>query len=318
MNRVTEILNVKYPIIQAPMNWLTNARLVAAVSNAGGLGIIGMNAGQTTIATNPKEVAERSRTEIRKTRKLTNKPLGINIVASHDINSFTEETLKVAFEENIKIFALVDEPDERTYSLIKKHGGIIIARPLTSTAESLQKAVEFGADIVVTTSFDAGGILGTHREGSMTVIPHAVQAVNVPVIAAGGINDRNSAKVAMDLGAEGLYIGTRFLVSEEAPTAELVKKLIVDSTNEDLVFVSNNQRAIKTEFAKQVAFQYQQDHDGNKANAIISKQGGLRGAMLDGKINQGIISVNTGIEQIKSISSVKTIVDELMKGVNND
>lgn len=318
MNRVTEILNVKYPIIQAPMNWLTNARLAAAVSNAGGLGIIGMNAGQATIATDPKEVAERSRTEIRKTRKLTNKPFGINIVSSHDINPFTEETLNVAFEENIKIFALVDKPDERIYSLIKKHGGIIIARPLTPMAESLQKAVEFGADIVVATSFDEGGILGTRKEGSMTVIPHAVQAVNVPVIAAGGINDRDSAKAAIDLGAEGLYIGTRFLVSEEAPTAELVKKLIVDSTNEDLIFVSNNQRAIKTEFAKQVASQYQQDHDGNKANAIISEQGGLRGAMLEGKINQGIISVNTGIEQIKSISSVKTIVDELMKGVNND
>lgn len=318
MNKVTEILNIKYPIIQAPMNWLTNAKLVAAVSNAGGLGIIGTNAGQDTISTDPKEIAERTRSEIKKTRQLTDKPFGINIIVSHEINPFTEGTLKVAFEEGIKIFVLVDDPDERIYSLIKDHVGIIIARPLTPAKEALQKAEEFGADIIVTTSFDEGGILGARKQGSMTVIPHAINVVDLPVLAAGGINDRITAKAATDLGAEGLYVGTRFLVSKEAPTAENVKQLIVKSSNEDMMFVSHNQRSIKTKFAEQVAKQFNTDHDGVKANRLISMHGGIKTSMLDGDIDNGVISVNTGIGQIKSILSVQEIMNELKKGLKND
>jgi Dioxygenases related to 2-nitropropane dioxygenase len=314
MNR--KVLNTTYPIIQAPMNWVTDAHLVAAVSNAGGLGVLGTNAGQNEITDDPRVVASRMKVEIQKTRQLTDELFGINIlppVQQRSLSSapFTKAVLETAFEAHIHYFVVVGNVHEETFKLIKQHGGVIIFRPLTPTVSEAKQAEALGADIIVATGHDEGGILPNQEQGTFTIVPAIVDAVSIPVFAAGGINDRRTAKAALALGASGIYVGTRFLVSEESPVADNVKALIVASGSENTIMVSGNQRAIDTERASEFATRYQQTRDTAGTNQLISKDGGLRKAMLLGQVNAGIITVNNGISLIKKTNTVSEIISEL-------
>lgn len=309
---LSEILKTTHPLVQAPMSWLTDAKLVAAVSNAGGLGILGPNAGQTEPVHGMEKHTQLMRQQIRQTRKLTAKSFGINIVLEDEPATHMWGMLKLAFEEQIKYYAVVGEPNQDVYRQIKSHGGIILARPLTPTVENARLAEQYGADIFVATGFDEGGDLPNNHWGTFTVVPAIVDVINIPVLAAGGITDNRGVKAAMALGADGVYLGTRFLATQESPAALDVKEKIINSTYKDLVEMSSDRRSINTVAAANYYDQYQNSRNTQGIDSEISKNGGARPGMLEGEHDKGVIFVNTGIDTIKDIPSVRDLVERLM------
>ncbi|WP_405152289.1 NAD(P)H-dependent flavin oxidoreductase [Paenibacillus sp. FSL K6-0108] len=160
MNRVTEILGIDLPVIQAPMSWVTSGELVAAVSNAGGMGTLGPNAGQTTVASNAIETAERLRNEIRKTRKLTDKPFGVNYILTPvgaGEKPYSTAILNVLIEEKVKVVFTVGGSNPSEVKKLKELGFTVVYRELTPSIEGAKAAEQAGADIIVATGFDEGG-----------------------------------------------------------------------------------------------------------------------------------------------------------------
>lgn len=316
MRNVTEILGTKYPLIQAPMSWVTNATLVAAVSNAGGLGVLGPNAGQTEVTDDPMITAERMRQELRKARTLTDQPIGLNILTpdpdqSVADNIFTAALLKMAYEENVHHFAVVGSAHEELFADIKAHEGILIFRPLTPTVAQMRAGEHLGADILVATGSDEGGVMPRQDFGTFTVVPAMVDAVSIPVLAAGGINDARGVRAAFALGAQGVYIGSRFLMTKESPMADAAKAAVLKAHFSDVLRVSPTQRSVKTPAALKYASRYR-NNDEAALDREISINGGLRPGMLLGDFERGIISVNNGVDTIDSVPSVEALIRELM------
>lgn len=304
MNRVTKILGTKYPLVQAPMSWLTDAKLVNAVGNAGGLGILGPNAGRSKVVHGPEQIAQSMREEV---KKIDSKiPFGINIIApspSQIVSNepYSNEMLKMAFEEKVRFFAIVGDPHEELFQIIKQHNGIILFRPLTPSVEKMKLAEQYGADILIATGRDEGGVLPNSDQGTFTVIPTMVDAVSIPVLGAGGINDSRGVKAAFALGAEGVYLGSRFLATKESPVDERVKSMLISNNYEDMVEISKTQRSLKTKRAVELS-----ESDFDPAMNLLP-------AMKLGNVDQGIITVNTGVDSIKDIPNVNDLISRLMK-----
>ena len=241
---------------------------------------------------------------------MTDKPFGLNLLLPLD-NPFSQATLEIGLEEKVPVFVTVGEAEHAVFERIKQSGARIIHRSLTPTFESMREAEKFGADILVTTVFDEGGVLSQQVSDTFTILPTMVDDVSIPVLAAGGINDAHAVKVALALGASGIYIGTRFLATKESPMASVAKDLMLRSDYKDLVFISVTQRLIATSFARRMSEQFEQDHQAD-TDKIIAQAGGLRTAMLDGNIEQGIISVNTRIGLIEDIPTVEALIHRLM------
>ncbi|MEK3671256.1 NAD(P)H-dependent flavin oxidoreductase [Paenibacillus sp. FSL R10-2771] len=319
-NRVAEILGIEKPILQGPMSWITNAEFVAAVSNAGGLGILGPNAGQTTITTSPEETAERMRREIRKTKELTDKPFGTTLITDADMK-FTWPILEVVIEEGVQVILLNGVEGTLTEKIITplKEAGIkIVYRPLTPTIEDAKSAQAMGVDVYVATGFDEGGTLPTSIIGTFTITPIIVDVLDIPVIAAGGIGDARGVASAFELGAEGVFLGSRFIPTVENPAAQSVKQKIVDSSAADLLLYRTlpaYYRSLPTPFAEKLVAM---DNQG-ASREEIAKVGGsssvIRIGMLEGIGEGGIITVGTGITQITKIQTVQEVVDELAAGI---
>ncbi|MFS8213859.1 NAD(P)H-dependent flavin oxidoreductase [Paenibacillus polymyxa] len=319
-NRVTEILGIEKPILQGPMSWITNAEFVAAVSNAGGLGILGPNAGQTTITTSPEETAERMRREIRKTKELTDKPFGTTLITDANMK-FTWPILEVVIEEGVQVILLNGVEGTLTEKIITplKEAGIkIVYRPLTPTIEDAKAAQAMGVDVYVVTGFDEGGTLPTSIIGTFTITPMIVDVLDIPVIAAGGIGDARGVASAFELGAEGVFLGSRFIPTVENPAAQSVKQMIVDSSAADLLLYRTlpaYYRSLPTPFAEKLVAM---DNQG-ASREEIAKFGGsssvIRIGMLEGNGEGGIITVGTGITPIKKIQTVQEVVDELAAGI---
>ncbi|MQS76779.1 nitronate monooxygenase [Companilactobacillus halodurans] len=317
MKKVTDILNTQYPLIQAPMSWLTSAKLVAAVSNAGGLGVLGPNAGQTTVTRDPDETAKRMQSEIKKVKRLTTKPFGINILTPKTDRSvaetrFTRELLDVAFIEEIKYFVVVGTAHQELFNLIKEHDGVIIFRPLTPTIDQMRLGEKYGADVAVATGSDEGGVIPEQDFGTFTVVPTMVDSVDIPVLAAGGINDHRGVKAAFALGAQGVYIGSRFLMTDEAPMSDQAKELVKKSSYDNIYRVSPTQRSIKTSIAEKYAKEEYLNPHNNDLDKQINSHGGVRPGMLLGDFNTGIVSINNGVDILNTVVSVKKLVHSLM------
>ncbi|MDR3597648.1 nitronate monooxygenase [Clostridium sp.] len=321
-NRVTEILKIKYPVIQASMSWITSAELAAAVSNAGGMGVLGPNAGQTTLTTDPMETAERMRREIRKTKELTDKPFAVQyfIPFQGDPQGFSSKVLQVIREEDIKYLLVLgmglgNEVEE--VKNLKNEGFTIIYRDLNPTIESAKNIEAAGADIIIATGYDEGGGLPAHAIGTMAIVPLIADAVNIPVLAAGGIVDSRGVKASMILGAEGVYIGTRFIASKECPASDLCKQDIINAKTVDLVEFKAmpTWRCTPHELSLEL---YKMDQNGatrEEINARMGDVGGIRVGMLEGNLDNGINSVSNAIELIKDIKSCSEIIEALMGDV---
>jgi len=317
-NRISEILNIEKPIIQGPMSWITNAEFVAAVSNAGGLGVLGPNAGQVDITRSPEITAERMRTEIRKTKALTNKPFGISLIVNGDL-TYTWPILEIVIEEKVPVVHVGGIWDERIFNRLKENNIKIIYRPLTPTIEDAKAAEELGIDVYVATGFDEGGTVPERVIGTFSIIPMIVDAINIPVMAAGGIGDVRGVRAAFALGAEGIFVGSVLIPTKENPTAENVKQMIVDATAEDLLLFRTlpaYYRSLPTTLANELV---EMDKQGASREETAQKMGGTSGmriGMLEGNTVEGYISVGTGITPIKEIKTVKEVIDSLMQDFN--
>ncbi len=314
-NSICRILGIRFPLIQAPMNWINNAQMVAAVSNAGALGVLGPNAGPKVIDGRRLSTEERIGLELSQVRRMTSAPVGVNIFSAHDeaTRAYAMKIIAASKANDVNIYCLVGTFDESIYSAIKEAGGIIVHRELTPTPDSVRVAEEHGADIIVATGIDEGGMLPSGCMGTFTIVPTIVDTVkSVPVMAAGGINDIRGVRAAFALGAQGVYVGTRFIASTECPAAQSVKDMIVDGSGEEIIAVAPDERSLPTAAAIDYNRRLLSGEPAETIHKEIMEKGGLGLAMLHGDLTNGIISVNTGISSIHSIKPVAEIVEELM------
>ena len=317
-NRVCEILNIEKPIIQGPMSWITNAEFVAAVSNAGGLGFLGPNAGQVDTTRSPEISTERMRTEIQKIKALTNKPFGIPVLINSDL-AYTWPLIETIIEEKVPVVLVNGLLDERIFKPLKENNRKIVYRPLTPTIQDAKAAEEFGVDVYVATGFDEGGTVPEQIIGTFSIVPMIADAINIPVMAAGGIGDVRGVRAAFALGAEGVFAGSVFIPTKENPAAENVKQMIVEATAEDLVLfrtIPAYYRSLPTKLADKLVEMDEQGASREETAKTMVGSIGMRIGMLEGNTDEGYISVGTGITPIKEIRTVKEIVDTLMQDFN--
>lgn len=228
---ITKLLGIKYPIIQAPMNWITGANLVSAVSNAGGLGTLGPNAGQKSPAHSPFEVGEGLRSQITKVRNLTDRPFAVNLSVSR--REFSDKVAEIMIEERVPVaISIMGPPDLYTGRL--KDAGIKVIHAVT-TVRHAERAQAVGVDAVVAEGYEGGGHIGNDDLTTMTLIPQLVDAVRIPVIAAGGIFDARGFVAALSLGAEAVYIGTGFLATIESDAHQNLKEAVLRATDTSTV-----------------------------------------------------------------------------------
>ncbi len=320
-NRINQILGIEKPVIQGPLSWLTDARLVAAVSNAGGLGVLGPNAGlsaQTAVST-PEETAAKMREEIRKTRALTNKPFAINLIPAPENDVWTPPMLQMIKAERVPAVVYTGYGEGAVipvlFDELKTAGIKIIYRDLNPTPENTRLAEDAGADIIVATGFDEGGTLPGTVVGTFSIVPLIADAVcNVPVMAAGGITDSRTARAAHALGAEGVFAGSVFISTVESRVPQSVKDKIVVANGLDLLLFRTlpaYYRALPGRLAEKLVAM---DKAGASHEELGATMGGLRGlriGMLEGNTDEGYISLGTGIGSIRTVKRVAEVVDEL-------
>ncbi|MDM7915723.1 MAG: nitronate monooxygenase, partial [Candidatus Eisenbacteria bacterium] len=231
--RLCTLLGIEYPIIQAPMDWVTDAAIVAAVSNAGGLGVIGPNPGERTVTSEVGETGERLRRQIRKTKSMTSKPFGVNLVAMkadafpEGGKAFSDRCYEVILEEGVPVVVFVGNAPEVYVAGLKNAGIKVLHRALPASVAAALEAEEAGVDAFVAVGYEAGGHTGDDRVSTSTLVPHVVDALRIPVVAGGGIGDGRGIAAALSWGAEGVYLGTRFLATTECSAHDNLKQAVV-------------------------------------------------------------------------------------------
>ncbi|QLR43176.1 nitronate monooxygenase [Enterobacter sp. RHBSTW-00994] len=318
---VRTILGIEKNVIQGPLSWLTDARLVAAVSNAGGLGVLGPNAGLTaeTAVSTPEETAEKMREEIRKTKKLTEKPFGVNLIPAVENDIWTAPIVQVIKEEGVQAVvytgygkgtilpALFDE--------LKDSGIKIIYRDINPTPENTRQAEAAGADIIVATGFDEGGTLPGTALGTFSIVPLIADAVkNIPVLAAGGITDPRTARAAHALGAQGVFAGSVFISTIESRVPQSVKDKIIAANGLDMRLfrtIPDYYRSLPGKLAETLVSMDKSGASNEELAKVMGGVSGLRIGMLEGNTDEGYISLGTGIGSIHQIKSVADVVNEL-------
>lgn len=226
--RITELLGIKYPIIQASMAWITDAGLAAAVSDAGGLGTIGPNSGYNRITRDVTETGERLREQIRKLKSLTDRPFAVNfVVGSPGLDKdFGDRCIEVGIEEKVPV-AVVSQGSPRVHTRRLKEAGMKVIH-VCASVEHARKAEDAGVDAVVASGTEGGGHSGFDQITTLCLVPQVADAVKIPVVAGGGVGDARGLVAALALGAEGVYMGTRFIATRECPAHPNVKQAILD------------------------------------------------------------------------------------------
>lgn len=295
--RITEILGIKYPILQGGMAWIAEHKLAAAVSNAGGAGII---AGGSA----PAEVI---RNEIRKCKELTDKPFGVNIML---MSPNADDLSNLVIEEKVA-FVTTGAGNPGKYMEKWKAAGIKVIPVIPSVA--LAKRMErSGADAVVAEGTESGGHIGENT--TMCLVPQVVDALSIPVIAAGGIADGRGVAASFMLGAEGVQVGTRFLAAEECQIHPTYKQLVVDAKDTDSIvtgrFTGHPCRNVKTKFAKKL--QTFEKEGGTPEEFEQITLGSLRKAVQDGNLDEGSFLCGAIAGMVTKIQPAAEIVEEMM------
>ena len=318
-NRICEILGIEKPVVQGPLNWLTNARYVAAVSNAGGLGVLGFNAGLKESVTTVEETVEAMRREIRAVKALTDRPFGVNVAPMSDdstLDRFTGPVLELMSEEKVPVAVMVGVFWPGWTAKFRNRGIKAVFRDGNPSAESTRRAIDGGAQIVVATGFDEGGTLPVKAIGTFSIVPLVVDAAEgrVPVMAAGGIVDERTARAAFALGAEGLYVGTAFMMAEESPLADNIKQTAVKADALDLLMyrtVPAWYRSLNGPLPNELL---RMSRDGATEEEIYKAQHayiGMRDGMLFGDLSKGYASFGLGITQIRAVEPVRVVMERL-------
>ena len=296
--RVCEIFGIEYPILQGAMAWVSFAPLVAAVSNAGGLGIIG-----GTIFT-----PEQMRAEIRKVRELTDKPFGVNIISLHPM---IKQVLEVLIEEKVLVATYGTGNPKKIIEVLKPGG--VMSFPVVPTVEAAVRAERDGADGVIVSGCEGGGHVG--KMTTMALIPQARDKVKIPLVAAGGIADGRGMAAAFALGAEGIQMGTRFIVTKESPAHPNVKKKIIESKAEDTVVTGNITglpvRCIRNKMAEQ--FLHMEQTGKSKMEMALFGSGKMKLAFVDGDAEEGSVMAGQIIGMIEDEPSCSELIQRIIK-----
>ncbi len=293
--RITEMLGIEKPIIQAAMGWIARSQLSSAVSNAGGMGIIETSSGEL----------DAIRAEILKMRDLTDRPFGVNVA-----QAFVRDPDIVQFviDQGIK-FVTTSAGDPRKYTLTLKKAGLTVFHVVPNLAGAI-RAVEAGVDGLVVEGGEGGGFKNANDVASMVLIPLVAEEVNVPIVAAGGITDGRSMAAAFALGAEGVLMGTRILSSTESPVHENWKNAIVNAQATDTVFLNRSGpgpalRALRTERTTKI----QKEGVDN----IFGEFAGTQKVYFEGLLEEGIALTGQVAGRIKEVKPVAQIFDETME-----
>lgn len=295
--RVTEILGTEYPIIQGGMAWVAEHHLAAAVSEAGGLGLIGA-------ANAPGDVV---RDEIRKVKALTNKPFGVNIML---LSPYAEEVAKIVIEEKVPVITTGAGTPEK-YMAAWKEAGIKVI-PVVASVAMAKRMEKYGADALVAEGCEAGGHIG--EQTTMTLIPQVADAVEIPVIGAGGVGDGRGMAAMFLLGAEGVQIGTRFVVSDECTVHDNYKERIIKAKDIDSVVTGRSTghpvRSLRNQNTKEYL---QKEKEGTSFEELeLLTVGSLRKAVQEGDVKNGSLMAGQIAGLIKKRQSCKEIIDELV------
>lgn len=298
MNRITEMLGIKYPIIQGAMQDVAKAGLVAAVSNAGGLGVLA--SGQDT----PEQVRE----EIRKVKELTDKPFAVNLMF---LNKKVPEIVDVVIEEGVKIVT-TGAGTPKLYMPKLKEAGIKVI-PVIPNVKIAKKMEELGVDAVIAEGMESGGHIGTMT--SQTLWPQVVDAVKIPVIAAGGIADNRGVKAAMAMGAEGVQCGTIFSISKESPVGDNWKKVIIESKDTSIGVIGTKMgvasRTVVNKKAKELYGLEDKMTDKLKFNQLLDEA--YQKAVYQDDVENGIIFAGSVAGMIHESKSAAEIISNLMR-----
>ena len=295
--RVTELLGIEYPIIQGGMAWVAEHNLAAAVSEAGGFGLIGG-------ANAPGEVV---REEIRKAKELTKKPFGVNVML---MSPHADDVAKVVVEEGIKVVT-TGAGNPAKYMEMWKNAGIKVIPVVASVglARMMEKA---GADAVVAEGTESGGHIG--EETTMTLVPQVVDAVSIPVIAAGGIGDGRGIAAAFMLGAEAVQIGTRFVVAKESIVHENYKQRIIKAKDIDSTVTGRSHghpvRCLRNQMTREYI---KLEAEGKSFEELeYLTLGTLRRVVMEGDVTNGTVMVGQIAGMIKKEQTCKEMIDEMM------
>ncbi len=295
--RICDLLDIKHPILQGGMAWVSDAKLAAAVSDAGGLGIIGT--GQA-----PPEWVE---TQIKMAKNLTEKPFGVNVML---LSSYTEEVIDIIIREQIPVVTTGAGNPGKYIKGLQEVGTKVI--PVVASVALARRLEEAGVDAFIAEGMEAGGHIGDLT--TMVLVPQIVDAVEVPVIAAGGIVDGRSAAAAFLLGADGVQLGTRFICAEECTVHPKVKEKILGARDRDTVVTGRSTglpvRCLRNKLTRQF-----EEMEARKASPEELKSmgaGKLRAAMVDGEVEYGSVMAGQVAAMVWQVQPAKTIIQDLI------
>ncbi|MGQ7946897.1 NAD(P)H-dependent flavin oxidoreductase [Flavobacterium sp. WC2509] len=299
MNKITSLFNIKYPIIQGGMVWNSGYKLASAVSNSGGLGLIGAGSMYPEIL----------REHIQKCKKATSQPFGVNVPLLYPN---IEEIMKIIVEEGVKIvFTSAGNP--KTWTSFLKEKGIMVVHVVSSSVFAL-KAQEAGVDAIVAEGFEAGGHNGREETTTFTLIPMVKDKISIPLIAAGGIATGRGMLAAMVLGADGVQVGSRFAASTESSSHENFKQAIIELpeggtqlTLKELAPV----RLIKNKFYQDVQQLYEKCPSKEELVTLLGRARAKRG-IFEGDLEEGELEIGQIAGLIKEVLPAKKIIESMI------
>jgi len=295
--RITELLGIEYPIIQGGMAWVANANLAGNVSKAGGIGFIG--------AANAP--AEWVREEIRKAKAITSNPIGVNIML---LSQYADEIAKVVVEEGVKVVTTGAGNPEKYMAMWKAAGIKVI--PVVASVALARRMERYGADAIVAEGMESGGHIG--EQTTMTLLPQVVDAVSIPVIAAGGIGDGRGVAAAFMLGAEAVQLGTRFVVAKESTVHQNYKDRLISAKDIDSEVTGRTTGHPVRQLRNQMTRQYHlMEKEGVAFEELeLLTLGALRKAVVEGDIKNGTVMAGQIAGLVHKEQTCKEIIDELI------
>ena len=305
-SNLCDILGIKYPIFQGAMAWVSDGTLAAAVSNAGGLGIIaGGNA--------PGEIV---REEIRKAKSLTSKPFAVNIML---LSPFADEVVQAVCEEGVSVVTTGAGSPAKYMDLFDQHNISVV--PVVPSVAIAQKMEKLGAKAIIAEGMEAGGHIG--KLTTMALVPQIVDAVNIPVIAAGGIADGRGCAAAFMLGAKGVQLGTRFLIADECTIHENYKNKVIEAKDIDSVITGqitgHPVRVLRNKLSR--LYDRVEKEEQKKDKPDIQRieelgRGALQKAAREGDVENGSVMAGQVAALVSKKQSCQEIIDELVKEFN--
>ena len=299
MNKITELFSIQYPIVQGGMVWVSGWKLASAVSNAGGLGLIGAGSMYPDVL----------REHIQKCKKATDNPFGVNIPMLY---SQVDELMDIIVEEDVKIvFTSAGNP--KTWTSFLKEKGITVVHVVSSVKFAI-KAEAAGVDAVVCEGFEAGGHNGREETTTFTLIPMVKESITIPLIAAGGIGNGRGMLAAMVLGADGVQIGSRFAASKESSAHVNFKQKIIDVKDGDTHLTIKELapvRLIKNKFYREIQALYKENPTKEELIGLLGRARAKKG-IFEGDLDNGELEIGQIAGIINNISSAKDILEEIV------